>query len=76
MTWTPLSIYGWLAREPFTCENKDLVFIARRPVTNMARGRDGALCRSGHRAVRYAVLGTAFELVAGLPVVSEVGANR
>jgi hypothetical protein len=54
----------------FTCENKELVFIARWPVTNMARGRDGALCRSGHGAVRYAVLGTAFELVPGSPTES------
>jgi hypothetical protein len=31
-----------LAREPFTCGNRERMFIARRPVTDMARGRLGA----------------------------------
>lgn len=67
-------MYGWLARDPFTCENKELVFIARRPVTNMARGRDGALCRSGHGAVRYAALAVASALVQGSSAASGAGA--
>jgi hypothetical protein len=31
-----------LACEPFTCGNRERMFIARRPVTDMARGRLGA----------------------------------
>jgi hypothetical protein len=74
MTWMRLSVYGWLARESFTCENKELVFIARRPVTNMACGWDGKLCRPSHGVIRYAALAIASALVRGLSTASRAGA--
>jgi hypothetical protein len=31
------ALYGRFAREPFTCESREYVFIARRPVTDNMR---------------------------------------